>query len=117
MDIHEEKGYIVLSMYPSVTKESVLSLSSRLDPYLQESGKEYVVDMTAVKTLNSSMASLIVHIIRHVEQAKSKLCLVNVEPNVQSALESLHLTSLTKTYESALDFEIDRGVEIKSISH
>ena len=78
---------------------------------------EFVVDMWEAKTMNSSMASVIVHIIRHVKKSERPVCAVNVSTSVLNALESLHLTDLLTVYETALDFEIEKGVEIQSISH
>lgn len=117
MDVREEKGYVIMEMDPYIAKDSVPGICEQLDPHLQKGSDEFVIDMWEAKTMNSSMASVIVHIIRHVKTANRHLCAVNVSPSVMNALTSLHLTDLLKVYETALDLEIEKGVEIQSISH
>ena len=117
MEVREEQGFSILDMDPYVAKDSVPGICEQLDPSLKEEGKEYILDMWEAKTLNSSMASVIVHMIKQITQAKSTLHIVNVTQNVLNALQTLHLTDMVKVYETALDFEIDKGTEVKSIMH
>jgi|GEM_PF-6011316 len=117
MKVREEQKYVIIDMDPYIAKDSVPAICDQLDPFLQEGGKEFIIDMWEAKTMNSSMASVIVHIIRHITQSQSSLHVVNVSANVLNALQSLHLADLVKVHETALDFEIDQGVELKSIAH
>ncbi len=117
MQVREEQGLTILDMDPYIAKDSVPSICEQLDAYLAGEGKEYVLDMWEAKTMNSSMASVIVHVIKKLDAVKSTLHIVNVAQNVLNALQTLRLTELVKVHETALDFEMDKGVEIKSLSH
>ncbi|MBD3393623.1 MAG: STAS domain-containing protein [Chitinivibrionales bacterium] len=117
MQVREEQGYTVLEMDPYIAKDAVPGICKSLDPHLEGEGKELILDMWEAKTLNSSMASVIVHIVKKLKETKSTLHIVNLAQNVTNALQTLHLADLVRTHETALDFEIEKGVEIKSIMH
>jgi anti-anti-sigma regulatory factor len=117
MQVRQEQGYIILDMDPYIAKDSVPHICKQLDSHLTAGSQEILIDMWEAKTMNSSMASVIVHIIRHISQSQCVLHLVNVTGNVLNALQSLHLTELATVHETALDFEIEKGVEMRSLSH
>ena len=71
MEIQKDKEFTIIGMDAYVTKEAVPGITAKVDPLVEEGAKGFVLDMFEVKTLNSSMASVIVHLIKQTTGARN----------------------------------------------
>jgi anti-anti-sigma regulatory factor len=117
MKIHEEQGYTVVTLDANVTKAAVPGMCEQFDGCLAGAHHDCILDMWELSTLNSSVANLIVYIVKKLAPSGCTLHVVNVGQRVVAALETIHLAGVVKVHETALDFQEKTGVGLDSIVH
>jgi anti-anti-sigma regulatory factor len=105
MNLNTLTDYTVIDIPSRISPDLLPSIEQKYDHFIRETGASYLLNMEKVENLYSTTLSLIMHIYKIVNLMGGTLSMVNVSPQIRTAVTFMKIDEKISMFSTIIDYE------------